>query len=189
VLDDGSSSAKGLFEVDIFESELLNFKEQYLSYNVYLKEILTGKNIITYSETNFRNGGVIQISGDAFPGPKQSTILTEDSGKLWLKDIDSEIWRSSLVNAQPEINGNEALHSIAVYPGSFLGSVTLEGTLTEQVSIDQSNANNLDWTDITVLNFDSSDTQVANFNGVYDYVRVKTTTTPVAKVEKIVIRN
>ncbi len=189
VLDDGSSSARGLFEVDIFESELLNFKEQYLSYNVYLKEILTGKNVITYSETNFRNGGVIQISGDAFPGPKQSTILTEDSGKLWLKDIDSEIWRSQLVDAQPEINGNEALHSIAVYPGSFLGSVTLEGTLTEQVSIDQSNANNLDWTDITVLNFDSSNTKVANFNGIYDYVRVKTTTTPVAKVEKIVIRN
>ena len=189
VLDDGSSSTKGLFEVDIFESELLNTKVQYLSYNVYLKEISTGKSIITYSEINFRNGGVIYISGNAFPGPAESITLSEANSNLWFKDNTEDIWRSQLVDAQPNINGNEALHTIAVYPGSFLGNVTLEGTLTEQISVDQSNAANLDWTDIATLTFDSSSTQIANFNGIYDYIRVKTTTTPIAKVNKIVIRN
>jgi hypothetical protein len=189
VLDDGSTSTKGQFEVEIFESELINIKQQYLSYNIYLRDIATGKAIITYSETNFRNGGVIQVSGDAFPGPNESIILTEDNGKLWYKDIDADIWRSQLVNAQPEINGNEALHSIAVYPGTFSGTVTLEGTLTEQIAIDQANANSLDWTELTTINFSNNQTQVANFNGIYDYLRVKTVDEPISKIDKIVIRN
>src|SRR6056300_1395886 len=50
VLDDGSSASRGLFQVTVTENELLNLKQQYLSYNVYLVDAASDK-ILTYSDS------------------------------------------------------------------------------------------------------------------------------------------
>jgi len=189
VLDDGSSNTKGLFEVDIFESEIINIKQQYLSYNVYLVESSTGNKIITYSEINFRNGGILYVSGEAFPGPVDSIELTENNSKLWFKESGVDVWYSGVVDGQPEINGNEALHSAVVYPNDYVGNLTIQAALTNQISGGQINADNLDWTDIKTVVLDTNKPTLANFTGIFDYIRFKTTTDPTSKINKILIRN
>jgi translation elongation factor EF-G len=52
VQDDGSSvQGRGMFNVTITENELLNIKEQYLKYNVYIEG--DESNLITYADRNF----------------------------------------------------------------------------------------------------------------------------------------
>ena len=52
ILDDGSTITRGKFKVTVTENELLNLKQQYLSYNIYLVET-DGDKVLTYSHTNF----------------------------------------------------------------------------------------------------------------------------------------
>ena len=49
VLDDGSTITRGKFTVTITENELLNVKQQYLSYNVYLQEADGAKSSYVYT--------------------------------------------------------------------------------------------------------------------------------------------
>jgi len=49
ILDDGSTVTRGKFKLTVTENELLNVKQQYLSYNIYLVET-DGDKVLTYSQ-------------------------------------------------------------------------------------------------------------------------------------------
>jgi len=188
VLDDGSSATKGLFEVVIQESDTLNLKQQYLSFSTYLVDSNDNR-VITYSDQAFNNKGTIYLSSSAFPGPKEPHRLTIGDG-LWRKDTSEDIWYSDAINAQPAINGNEALHSVAVYSSNFAGTINVEASLTPQLSDDSANADNAEWTVVSSIVLDNETSPVVkSFNGVYDYLRMKTTSDPTTSVTKIIIRN
>ena len=179
-LQEGDSTAytkKGLFKVTITENDLLNIKDQFLSYNVYLVDYDDTK-VQTYANEWFESPGIIKVSGNAFPGPSSSySIVTFKS--------DNDAWLSESIDAQPSINGNEALHTASVYTSNYIGDVIIQGTLDNQV------ADSTSWVDITTLTFTGSETEPVpvNFNGVFSYVRVKATSNPADKVSKILVRN
>jgi hypothetical protein len=179
-LQEGDSTAytkKGLFKVTITENDLLNIKDQFLSYNVYLVDYDDTK-VQTYANEWFESPGIIKVSGNAFPGPSSSySIVTFKS--------DNDAWLSESIDAQPSINGNEALHTASVYTSNYIGDVIIQGTLDNQV------ADGTSWVDITTLTFTGSETEPVpvNFNGVFSYVRVKATSNPADKISKILVRN
>jgi hypothetical protein len=179
-LQEGDSTAytkKGLFKVTITENDLLNIKDQFLSYNVYLVDYDDTK-VQTYANEWFEAPGIIKVSGNAFPGPSSSySIGTFVS--------DNDAWLSESIDAQPSINGNEALHTAAFYTDSYIGDVVVQGTLENQVTGSTS------WADIETVTFDGTETEPTpvNFNGVFNHLRVKATADPADKISKILVRN
>ena len=90
------------------------------------------------------------------------------------------------MTAQPGINGNEALHTVAIYTDGYNGDVIIEGTLNNIIDGFE------DWATIDTVSFDgSSETEPVpvNFNGVYSFLRFKTTADPADTITKILVRN
>ena len=72
-----------------------------------------------------------------------------------------------------------------MYTDSYIGNVTVQGTLENQVT------GSTNWSDISTLTFTGSETTPipTNFNGVYSYLRFKTSANPADKITKILVRN
>ena len=180
ILDDGSTLTRGKFKVTVTENELLNLKQQYLSYNIYLVET-DGDKVLTYSQPNFDNDGVIYVNARTFPGPLNSysvTTFEQEAPAI-------ETWYSETVDAQPAINGNEALHTAAVYTASYTGDVVVQATLDNQVT------ESTQWADVASLTFVGTELfpKPINFNGVFSHLRFKTDANPADKITKILVRN
>ena len=180
ILDDGSTVTRGKFKVTVTENELLNLKQQYLSYNIYLVET-DGDKVLTYSQPNFGNDGVIYVNGTTFPGPLNSysvTVCEQEAPAI-------ETWYSETVDAQPAINGNEALHTAVVYTSSYTGDVVVQATLDNQVT------ESTQWADIASITLQGYETlpSPVNFNGVFSHIRFKATANPADKITKVLVRN
>lgn len=181
VLDDGSTAnLKGKFTVSILEGDLLNIRQQYLHYNIYLQGTT---NSITYADSHFNSAGIIYVDGNAYPGPKSSVEITNFfvEQDYWVAGSDN----ADFITADPGLNGNDALHTVAVYLDSYVGDLEIQATLDNQLS----GTNN--WTTVSTLTFDGTETQPvpANFNGVYTYLRFKANADPSDTITKILIRN
>jgi hypothetical protein len=179
-LQDSTRATQGQFKVTISENDLLNVKEQFVRYNIHLVAA-DGSKEITYSKSHFENDGVIHIKSDAFPSPSDTYIVSN----LAKQNVDEDKWYSEAIDAQPAINGNEALHTIAVYTDSFVGNVTIEGTLDNQI------VGSTDWATIDTVAFTGSETQPvpSNFNGVFSYIRLVADADPANKISQILVRN
>jgi hypothetical protein len=172
---------KGLFKVIISDQDTLNLKQQYLSYSIYLTDDTTSDNTLTYADEQLNATGTIYLSQSALPGPRATVEVsnfTQDTG-------DVTIYNSDAISADPGINGNEALHTVAIYTDSYIGDVTIQATLENQVDY------TTNWVDLNIITFTGSETQpeVSNFNGVYNYLRFVTNANPADKISKILVRN
>lgn len=177
VLDDSSLATRGKFKLDISDNDTLNIDSQFLSYSVYLQDD-NGSNAITYNNVAFDTCGTIVIESCMFPGPANSysvTTFTEDN----------EAWYSEAIEAQPGINGNDALHTVALYTNNYTGTVTVQGTLENQI------VGSTSWADVTSTELDGNETEPTpiNFNGVYSYIRIKSSTNTTDKITKVLVRN
>jgi len=179
-LQEGDSTAytkKGLFSVTVTENDLLNVKDQFLTYNIYLVDYDDTK-VLTYANDWFDSAGIIKVSSSAFPGPIDSKVI--DTFVL-----DNNVWYSETIEAQPGINGNDALHTAAVYSDSYTGDVVVQGTLENQVT------GTTNWADVATTTLTGSETESTpiNFNGVFTHIRFKTTANPNSTISKILVRN
>lgn len=170
---------KGTYAVTITENDLLNIKQQYLTYNCYLLDVNNDK-VITYTDSHFGNDGIIKISAEAFPGP-----LAAHSISQFTQIEENAEYVSESVDAQPGINGNEALHTAAIYTDGYTGDVVVQATLDNQVG------ENTAWADLATVTFSGSETAPTpvNFNGVFNYLRFKATANPSNTITKILVRN
>ena len=180
VEDDGSTISRGKFKVTITENELKNLKQQYLCYLLYIIET-EGDKVLTYSHSNFSNSGTIYVSSKAFPGPLKTSSVTS----LSETGSGTNVWVSSAVNAEPAVNGNEALHTAAIYATGFTGDIVVQATLANQIT------NESPWADVATLTLTGSEVAPTpvNFNGVFSYIRFKTTSNPADKITQILVRN
>ena len=178
--DDGTIPKRGKFTVKITENDLLNVKEQYLKYNIYMVNASNEKTL-TYSHSHFNNNATMFVNANAFPGP----VATTSVDTFQETAVDSGIWASSTVDAQPAINGNEALHTAAFYTDGYVGNITVEGTLDNTVS-DATN-----WFTISTSAFTGSETEPkpVNYTGVFSHVRFKADANPADKITQILVRN
>ena len=171
------SATKGVFSVTITENDLLNLKQQYLGYNVLLHT--TDSKTLTYSHSNFDNDATMFINARTMPGPLATHSVTS------FTEIETDVWASDVITAEPGINGNEALHTAAFYTDAFAGDLVIQGTLDDQIS------DNMNWADIDTITFSGSETEPTpvNFNGVFSHLRFKVTTDPSSTITQILVRN
>lgn len=174
-----STTVTGLFTVTVSESDVIDLEDQFLTYTVYLEDA-NGNKTLTYSNSHLTNNGYAKLSSEAFPGAKESlsvSTFTQTVGGV------SE-WTTGAVDAEPERNGNSALHTVAVYSSNFVGDVEIEASLANQIT------NSMPWTKVATVTLNNETMPVdVNFNGVYSYVRFRTTTNPANKISKILLRN
>ena len=180
-----TAASRGLFSVTITGNDLLNVKSQYLSYTIILQDS-HGRQRITYTDTGFGQNGSILVSTEAFPGPAKAYSVTNfipyDS------DQQNEEWYSEWVTAEPALNGNAALHTVAIYSDGYAGDITVQGTLENIVD---SNVEAVSWVDIDTVSFDGSsevEPVPVNFNGVFSFIRFKATSNP-SDITKILVRS
>jgi hypothetical protein len=137
--------------------------------------------VLTYSHSNFDNDATIFVNARTFPGPRASYEVKTFSQE----GVDVDTWYSETVDAQPAINGNEALHTAAVYTASYSGDVVVQATLDNQVT------ESTQWADVANLTFTGIESvpKPVNFNGVFSHLRFKTNSNPADKITKILVRN
>lgn len=168
---------KGLFKVVITENDLLNLKQQYLTYAIHTVDSNNDRQI-TYADEQSNATGTLYLSNTAFPGPLATYSVSTFS------EIE-EAWYSETLDAEPGINGNEALHTASVYSSNYVGDVVVQATLDNQIT------GSTAWADISTITFDGTETepQAVNFNGVFSHLRFKATADPAEKISKVLIRN
>ena len=186
VLDEiGTNHAtiKGLTTVTVSENDLLSVKDQFLKYAVHVEDANQNKTL-TYSNVHFENDGVMHVSSEAYPGAKDSksiTTFTEDTGET---GVDDSVWHSESISAEPGINGNEAVHTAAIYSDSYVGDVTVQVTLDNQIGA------GTPWADVATVSLNNETApKPVNFNGVFNYVRFQASADPADKITNILVRN
>jgi hypothetical protein len=175
-----NSSIKGLVTVTINDSDTLSLKDQYLSYNITIVDDVTSVPTLTYSSSHFAQEGIIKLSSEAYPGPKISNIVSSFVQ-------EETAWYSNLITAEPGINGNEALHTIAIYTDAYTGRIDIQATLDNDIS----DPAQINWVDVTNTVFTGTETEprIINFNGVFNYLRFAASANPADKITKILVRN
>ena len=178
ILDDGSTvSTKGDASCTITEGDLLELDAKF--YNFSVKEVKSdGSREVTYANTGYAAAGTIELLDGAYPEFTASTSVSTFT-------LSSDTFTSSAIDGKPGINNNKALHTIAIYPKSFSGTVTVQGTMESDPGTDD------DYFDITSSNLDnSSSVSTLNFNGIFQNVRFKAVRTSgtTGRIDKILYR-
>ena len=178
ILDDGSTvSTKGDASCTITEGDLLPLEAKF--YNFAVREVKSdGSREITYADTGYAAAGTVEILDGAYPEFVSSTSISTFT-------LSSDTFTSGAVTGRPGINNNQALHTIAIYPKNFTGTVTVQGTMVATSPTDN------DYFDITSSSLSaSSSVSTLNFTGVFQNVRFKAVrdTGTTGRIDKILYR-
>jgi len=175
VTETTTPSKVGQFEVKVTANDVLNLKDQFLTYHVHLIKNSDDTAVLTYANAHFEACGNIQISSCAFPGPKESYSVQSFTE-------NNSTWYSEKIDAEPALNGNEALHTAAIYSTGFDGEVTIQASLENQNPTNRVDVANLTLTSPT-------EPMYVNFNGIYSFIRAKYTKTNSGTIDKVLVRN
>ena len=97
IIETSTPSKVGQFTITLTENDLLNLKQQYMSYSVYLYHTNDAKNVLTYPNSHFGSQGTIYLNTSNFPGPKVSHEV-----KTFIQDTaDNTIYNSETITADP----------------------------------------------------------------------------------------
>ena len=178
VLDDGSTvSTKGDASCTITEGDLLKLDAKF--YNFSVSDVTDANNPqITYASTGYAAAGTIEVLDGAYAQFADSTSVTAFT-------LATNTFTSSAIPGRPSVNNNTALHTIAIYPKGFTGTVTVQGTMESSPTTDN------DYFDITTSSLSSSSSvSTLNFTGVYHNVRFKAVRSSgtTGRIDKILYR-
>jgi hypothetical protein len=165
ILDDATTSTKGMALITLNESDVLDLPKSSYNYAIRLLDT-DGSYIPVYADTYYGVNGVIELKEDINPVLKLSTNITSFT-KIFNADTNQYEHKSGNIYAEPEFNGNQALHTIACYLTQYRGTVIIKGTLENSPSTDDV------YDDIDTRSFNQfTGISYFNFNGVYSYLRV-----------------
>ena len=166
ILDDGSTiTTKGTASVTVTEGDLLTLDAKF--YNYAIREVAANNTrTVTFADSFYNAAGTIEVLDGAYPDFLDSTEVNNFTSTTGPLDNTS-----GAIDANPGINNNVALHTIAVYTKSFSGSLRIQGTMVSTPA-------DTDYFNITATGESSpiafsSSTAVSyyNFTGVYENVR------------------
>ena len=162
VLDDGSTvSTRGDASCTITEGDLLPLDAKF--YNFSVREVKSdGSREVTYADTGYAAAGTVEILDSSYPEFVASTEVSSFTASGGVRSLANT---SGDIDARPGINNNKALHTIAVYPKNFSGTLRVQGTMA-------SSPGNTDYFEVTSATYSNASTpSTLNFTGVYQNVR------------------
>ncbi len=181
ILDDGSTiTTKGTASVTVTEGDLLTLDAKF--YNYAIREVAADNTrTVTFADSFYNAAGTVEVLDGAYPDMIDSTEInsfTSTTGPLTRT--------SSAIDANPGINNNVALHTVAIYQKSFVGTLRIQGTMV-------STPGDADYFDVATISFDSNSDPITyyNFTGVYQNVRFSwgNTSGNTGRVDKILYRH
>jgi len=181
ILDDGSTTTtKGTASITVTEGDLLTLDAKF--YNYAIREVAADNTrTVTFADSFYNAAGTVEVLDGAYPDMIDSTEInsfTSTTGPLTRT--------SSAIDANPGINNNVALHTIAIYQKSFVGTLRIQGTMV-------STPGDTDYFDIATISFESNSDAITyyNFTGVYQNVRFSwgNTSGNTGRVDKILYRH
>jgi hypothetical protein len=165
IIDDGTTSTKGLALLTLTENDTLDLDRTSYQYNVKLQDS-DGTYLPTYSNTYYGMAGTLHLMTEIFPVLKDSTVVSTFN-KFYNGDEFRYEHKSSAIYANPEYNGNTALHTIVYYMTNYKGTVLLQGTL------DNNPGPNGNYSTISTKTYNGNTSlDYINFNGIYSHIRI-----------------
>lgn len=166
VLDQGTTSTRGLAQLTLSESDTLDLTRT--SYTYSIKHLDTdGSYTPAYSNTYYGINGTINLLADVHPVLQPSIEVTN-----FLPSFNATTnlyeFKSRALYANPEYNSNDALHTVAVYCTGYRGTLEIRATLNNTASDENYYAviETRTYTGFTGIDY-------INFNGVYSYIEVR----------------
>ena len=163
ILDDGSSIlTKGRASVTLTEGDLLGLDAKFYSYSI--REVATdGSRTVTFTDTAYNSAGTAEVLAGGYP-----QFVDSESIINFTKSGSTSTF--SAIDARPGMNDNSALHTVAVYPVNFAGTLVIQGTMVSTAPTDA------DYFEISSNAITTTDTiAYYNFTGVLQYVRFRWT--------------
>ena len=165
VLDEATTSTKGLALLTLTESDTLDLDRSSYQYSVKLQDV-DGTYLPAYANTYYGMAGTLHLSNEIYP-VLQDSVQISTFTKTYNDDIQLYEQKSGNIYASPEYNGNTALHTAAVYLTNYKGTVYIQGTL------DNSPDSNGNYSTIVSKTYNgTSGIDYFNFNGVFTYIRI-----------------
>lgn len=163
IIDQGTTSTKGLAVLTLNESDTLDLDKS--SYTYSIKKLESDNSYTpTYSNTYYGINGTLYLSDDVYPVLQPST---EISNFPYSFNASTNLYeyKSRAIYAEPQYNGNTALHTAAIYMTGFKGSLKIMGTLNNNPNDTAYYAtlNTITYSGYTGIDY-------VNFNGIYSYV-------------------
>jgi len=119
-----------------------------------------------YSDTQYDVVGRVDVVADAYGGPVPTLEITNTSYVVTppyiLPFIDT--YNTDAIDAKPQFNSNEALHTMAFYATDFTGTIVVEG------SLDTSPTN---WVEVSKNDYTGLTLDYLNVTGVWSWLRIK----------------
>lgn len=165
VLDDATTSTKGLALLTLDESDTLDLDRSSYQFSVKLQDT-DGTYLPAYSNTYYGMAGTMHISNDVYPVLQDSVVINSFT-KTYNDSIQLYEHKSGNIYANPEFNGNNALHTVAMYMTNFKGTVYIQATLDNTPG----SSGNYSTLETRVYN-GKSGIDYVNFNGIYSYIRI-----------------
>lgn len=166
ILDEETTSTKGLALLTLDESDTLNLDRTSYNFTIKMTDG-AGSYLPTYSNTYYGMVGTIHLNNEIYP-KLQDSIEIKNFNKIYNDSILKYEYNSGNIYANPEYNGSNALHTVAFYLTNYKGTVIVEATLDADPAV---NSNYSTITSRTYTGFTGID--YINFNGVFSFIRVK----------------
>lgn len=165
VLDANTAATKGVALLTLNESDTLDLDRTSYQYSVKLQDS-DGTYLPAYSNTYYGMNGTLHLNHDIHPVLQDSRTVTTFV-KTFNDSIQKYEHKSGNIYANPEYNGNTALHTVAFYLTNYKGTVYIQATL------DNTPDNSGNYSTIATREYNgTSGIDYVNFNGIYTYIRI-----------------
>ena len=160
-----NTATRGLALLSLSESDTVDLTCTSYKYTVKMQDS-DGTYLPTYANTYYGVAGTLHVVQDAFPVLQPSQEITS-----FLPTYNDSIFKyehkSGNIYAYPEYNGNNALHTMAIYMAAYKGTVYIQGTL------DNSPGASGNYVTVATKVYNGfTGIDCVNFTGVFTYVRV-----------------
>jgi hypothetical protein len=162
---------KGIFVIDIYETDLLDLDGDYYNYSINTENVNTGVRTLTYTDDNYSVRGQIHLMSGHYPEFHPSTVVALNNLYTPTPYSPGSTNITSVAPGDSTIPKKNGLHTAQFYfaPTGFSGSIDVEATL--DVSPDFLNGN---WFTVKTLNFtDQIPSTYTNWFGIHNFVRFK----------------
>lgn len=183
------SETTGRYRVFITEQELIDLESGNYEYSLIQENrqiIDSTEHRVTrrtplYMDGQYDAVGTLEILDDVKGSVQDSTVINKFNyvNPFALADTSPPFFISSIIDAQPNINVPQSLHTFVIYSTDYEGSVTIQGSLREDSAPSV-------WSDIVTFELDN-DIVYKNITGKYRWFRVKHEPSRVTSIAEFVI--
>jgi len=183
------SDTAGRYRITITREELLDLEIGSYEYSVVqeVRQTLDDGNYTVsrktplYMDSQYDAVGALEIVDDLLGSVQDSQEINKFSyiNPFTVGETNSPYYVSSIIDAQPNINTAQSLHTFVIYSTEYEGTVTIQGSLREDAAPSV-------WSDITTFQLDN-DIVYKNITGKYRWFRVKHEPSRVTSIAEFVI--